>query len=203
MREDTWPDVQEVIAFSNDYTGSNHLGNKTNLARLVTSESIHVKLQQMHDFFNDVRARARNFDHDWKKYMGAYMKVWLAIKTEDTTEAFYKQLHDDFLHIMKYPHDNTSMQLLEIFTSEPRFGTKDPEMLFRRTNADLAIQNTTTEQQKLEEWFYKMLRTSNIATVVNERDDKFFESMEAWIRSLQRFLDESKTDESFFKYVYY
>ena len=198
MRKDTWPIVEDVINDSRDYTGQNHLGNKTSLANMVTSEVIHVKLQQMHDFFNDVRARARNFDHDWKKYMGAYIRAWKTIKTEETTQEFYQQLYRDFLEI-RNPESNVSDDLLGIFINRTHLGTTDPDVLFMRTNADLAPINATVALKDLYDYFYKLLRSSNIASVVNERDDKFFEAMEDWIVSLRRFLDECKTDESFFK----
>ena len=42
------------------------------------------------------RARSRNFDHDWKKFRDAYLRVWKSMKSEETTSEFYTKLHNDF-----------------------------------------------------------------------------------------------------------
>ena len=99
--QDVWPAIVDTIRFSHRYNRDVTL-NKTTLAGLVTSADIDARLQQMADVFIDVRARARNLDHDWRKFRDAHIKVWKSIKGEDTTRELYYKLHQDFATIFRY-----------------------------------------------------------------------------------------------------
>ncbi len=201
MRKNVWVDISRVINMSIKYVDT-YSSRKSDLAQELLSDQIDYKLQQMHIFFNDVRARARNFDHDWKKFMGAYIKVWVAIKGEGTTTLFYQQLYKDLIGLKEDPKNNVSVILKRVFSDKKqlsKLGTNDPDVLLRRSNADLAIINITEHISYLKEYFLRILHESNIALVVNERDDDFFEAMGSWTTSLRTFMQESKTDESFFR----
>ena len=191
-------DINKVVQASKMYITDTRL-NKTALANQVLSPHLTLRVQQMRDLFNDIRARARTFEHNWLKFQSAYVSVWRSMKTEDTLQPFYKQLHEDFRMILDHPELEESKQVLAIFLREHRLHSQDPYVLYQRTNADLANISEHTHVQEITQNLSRIMEESNIADLVNNVDDVFFDAITNWASSLRTFLEESVTDESFFK----
>ena len=94
------------------------------------------------------------------------------------------------------------MDILNIFLDpkhHKRLGTKDPRVLYWRTNADLASINDTEYILQKTANLQHIIKNSNLAILVNEVDDQFFEAIQKWSNALQKFVNDALMDESFFK----
>ena len=83
--------------------------------------------------------------------------------------------------------------------SHSLFQTRDPHVLYWRTNADLATINENKYIADINSNLTRILSDSNLATHVNDVDDMFFDAAQKWSEALMSFLKDSEMDESFFK----
>ena len=124
------------------------------------------------------------------------------MRTEGTTQPFYKKLNEDFHHILTEPHTNLSKHLLKIFTTGPaakKIEATHPREIYRRTNADLESIVEDEFITELQNNLSSIMRQSNLAKFVNDVDDMFFEAAHTWSEALSRFKEDLKMDETFFK----
>ena len=197
LNQDIWPDIKVAINASQKYT-TDMLTNKTSLAGIVTSDTISARQQQMGDFFTDVRARARNLDHDWRKVRDAHIKVWKTIKSEPTTQEFYQLLNHDFRSIFRNETPKETTHLLQPFIDELKVG--QPWELYYRTNADMPSINETEQVEKTKESFALLKEQTDILSSIDGKDDNFLFTFHRWRSSLVNFIAGSEIDERFLKY---
>ena len=195
----TWPQIEKMIQDSENYILDRE-SRKTDLANEMFSESLSFSLQQIEDFFTGLRARGRNFDHDWRKFTEAYIEVWVSMIDETTMKLVYEKMLEDFTEVFEN-HNNTLAQILvDIFEQEyANLHTTDLRLLYTRVNADIPTINKTEHISRLEKQLDTILQHGNIADMINENDDKFFDVVKLWQESLGTFLTQSEVKEQFFK----
>ena len=195
----TWRNVEQMIQDSENYIHDEEL-RKTDLANEMFSESLSFSLQQIEDFFTDLRARGRNFDHDWRKFTEAYIAVWVSMIDETTTRLVYEKMLDDFTEYFETNNETLGNILVGIFQQEfEHLDSIDLHELYTRVNADIPTINKTEHISRLEKQLETILQHGNIADMINDDDDRFFDAVKIWQESLGQFLAQSEVKEQFFK----
>ncbi len=176
--------------------------NKTELAELAVSEIIQDSLQRLSTFFIDIRSRARNLQHDWRKFTDSYSVVWNGIKNEETTQPIYRKLHHDFDVILNT--NTTEAEMLwnimkASFKSEKLQAHQNPKLWYKYTNADSPSKKETDALKKLRRVFGRFSKDSDMSNAIRESERIFFEAMNTWMASLKQFQKGGEVDVQFFK----
>ena len=173
--------MDRLLQKSKAYINSTNLSvTKISLASEMKSVKIVSKIQQIDVFFTAARARARNFDHDWGKYRGAYLDLWDLVHNDPAMFEFFKNKH--------YPYiENMPQRSMERLIWDE---TKEGKFHFPGNDTHLNI---------LKGEFKATLKKCNIANSINDADKQFFTNLDEWQSALTSFKDSTAINEQFIR----
>ncbi|CAD5123941.1 DgyrCDS12248 [Dimorphilus gyrociliatus] len=189
LNNSIWPVFTNLINVSIAYLKLPH-ARKTNLAGHLLGEQVSHKLQEFQVLFNDIRARTRNFNHDWQKFTNTYVGVLESIGTEEMTRQFYKTLK-------KYKKDITKLNITDWcpYCSNCYNVTEtlsfDLPWLEGRRHIEMYIENEVKAQME------KLRSESEMSKIVGDLDEQFYQVFLQWRRNIEEFQKGNEIDVNF------
>lgn len=185
-----WPFFESQINLSKSYISAGKNSSKTELAEKILSGSVTEKMQQFQVLFNDIRARTRNYNHDWKKFTNTYLGVLVSIGDEEITKKFYMELADGYrtnssdYRTMKHPNFGDCTSIRHFYSIDLPWKTIN---MTRKITSDI------------ERVMGQIQNRSDMSKKVGDTDDRFFKAFSAWRQDLEKFKQGNEIDVAFIR----
>lgn len=222
-----WTVVNDFIRNSERYLKTKNLKDSSSIFRAIwidkaalcrEGHQIMNQVEALRSFFQDIRARARNLDHDWGKVFIMYNNAMLKIVNDEGTKELYDKMNEDMDYIAKKKDKATVFDWLPSInitqndsqTYSDWLGNKifkdinNYTVFLYRTYANLDTGSMSYDgmMNNLSARFYDIKNRTDIDVAVGDRDIDFFVAYEAWRNVLDAFNASTKVDSTFFRYSF-
>lgn len=189
LNNSIWPVFTNLINVSIAYLKKPN-ARKTDLAGHLLGDHVSHKLQEFQVLFNDIRARTRNFNHDWQKFTNTYVGVLESIGMEEMTRQFYKTLQKSRKNITKTNITDWCPRCAICSNYTETLSFDLPWIEGKNHIQNFIDHNVRTQMAKLRS-------DSEMSKIVGDLDEQFYQVFLQWRRNIEDFQKGNEIDVDF------